>query len=295
MTKSSKNESKKVSGGDLTPEKKTNKAVSHRAHNKDNNKTVSELKEGNTSEKLQTVTSKKIVSADELGAETSSNAEHKIKHEDKVSKESAAKSSTENVAENIQKNSLKSRESKNFIKRLLVTLTAIATLLVLIAGGAWIWILGTPEYAYYRMYTAAKEKNYDKFMEYVDSTSTAEDLVSQESDYLKQNNINDIQAKFSIKGTLEYTFYQYIDSGNLVQILPYQADNAWKLFENKDLSKDKNSFTINLKTEPKLNNTEGIFGYKKIVFKLKGNKWVISQLQDNPSLEQSKKDGQKQK
>lgn len=295
MTKSSKNESKKVSGGYLTPEKKTSKAVSHRTHNKENNKTVSELKEDNTSEKLQTVTSKKIVSAEELGVETSSNADHKIKHEDKISKESTAESSTENVAENIQKNSLKNRESKNFIKRLLVTLTGIATLLVLLAGGAWIWILGTPEYAYYRMYTAAKEKNYDKFMEYVDSTSTAEDLVSQESDYLKQNNITDIEAKFKIKGTLEYTFYQYIDSGNLVQILPYQAENPWKLFENKDLSKDKNSFTINLKSEPKLNNTEGIFGYKKIVFKLKGNKWVISQLQDNPGLEQSKKDGQKQR
>ena len=194
-----------------------------------------------------------------------------------------------------KKPSLKTVKSRNFIKRMLVALTGIATLLVLLAGGAWIWILGTPEYAYYRMYTAAKEKNYDKFMEYVDSTSTAEDLVSQESDYLKQNNINNIEAKFKIKGTLEYTFYLYIDSGNLIQILPYQSDNAWKLFDNKDLSKDKGSFAINLKTEPKLNDTEGIFGYKKIVFKLKGNKWVISQLQDNPSLEQSKKDGQKQK
>ena len=294
MTKSSKNESKKVSGGDLIPEKKVSKLVNHSLHSKENKKIINEMKEDNALEKSQILTSKKIVSTEEVGKEPSNHVNHKIKHDDKVVKEDKTESLDTNTAENIQKKSLKTVKSRNFIKRMLVALTGIATLLVLLAGGAWIWILGTPEYAYYRMYTAAKEKNYDKFMEYVDSTSTAEDLVSQESDYLKQNNINNVQAKFRIKGTLEYTFYQYIDSGNLIQILPYQPDNAWKLFDNKDLSKDKGSFTINLKTEPKLNNTEGIFGYKKIVFKLKGNKWLISQLQDNPSLEQSKKSGQKE-
>jgi hypothetical protein len=183
------------------------------------------------------------------------------------------------------------KDKKPFsIKKLIAVLTGVALLLVILGGGAWIWVLGTPEYTYFRVYTAAKDKNFDKFMEYVDATATSEDLVKQESDYLKQNNINEVQAKFSIKGTLEYTFFQYIDTESLTKILPFDASDGWLIFNNKDIIKEKDSFTINLKSEPKLNNTEGIFGYKQIVFKMKGNKWVISQLKDNPGLENAKKE-----
>jgi len=188
------------------------------------------------------------------------------------------------------------KDKKPFsIKKLLAVLTGVALLLVILGGGAWIWVLGTPEYTYYKVYTAAKEKNFEKFMEYVDANATSEDLVKQESDYLKQNNINEVQAKFSIKGTLEYTFFQYIDTENLTKILPFDASNGWRIFDNKEITKDKDSFTINLKSEPKLNNTEGIFGYRKMVFKMKGNKWVISQLKDNPGLENAKKEAEAQK
>ena len=263
MTKSAKNESKKSSG--KKPEMKSEAIYKASKLEKINSENLTATN--------KVTTSKKMVAAEEMEAED----KMEMKKEMEMEKEMKPKTKSE-------------KNKKRFsTKKVLVGLTGLATLLVLLAGGAWIWVLGTPEYTYYKVYTAIKDKNFDKFIEYVDTNGTAEDLVKQESDYLKQNNINDVQAKFSIKGTLEYTFFQYIDSGNLIKILPYDAEDGWKIFDNKEISKDGDSFSINLKTEPKLNNTEGIFGYRKIVFKMKGNKWVISQLQDNPSLDAAKK------
>ncbi len=291
MTKSVKKDPKKVSTAKTTTKKELAKEVVV------DKKVVSPKPEIMT-ETTTKISAKKIISAKAAGEMAEMELEKMEVIDktndvaDKTEKETVHHSKTKHSSklENQAEANKKSNKIKFSAKKVLLALTSLATLIVIVLGGTWIWVLGTPEYAYYKMYSAAKEKNFDKFVEFIDTNATAEDLVKQESDYLKQNNINDIQAKFSIKGTLEYTFYQYIDSENLTKILPYSADDGWKIFDNKEISKDNDSFTVTLKSEPKLNNVEGIFGYKKMVFKKKGNKWVISQLLDNPGLDAAKKE-----
>lgn len=274
MTKSAKKDISKVNVATTDGKKSTEKEI------KKAKKTSTEIAEKNLEAMAETTTkisAKKIISAKEEG-------EMAQKELDKMKEEK-----TEVKHEN---KSADKKKIKISFKKVLVALTSLFTLLVILMGGAWIWVLGTPEYAYYQMYTAVADKDFDKFIEFVDTNATAEDLVKQESEYLKQNNIDDIQAKFSIKGTLEYTFYQYIESGNFEKVLPYNATDGWKMFENNTLVKGNNTFTVNLKTDIKFNETEGVFGYRKMVFSLKGNKWVITQLIDNPGLDNAKKEAE---
>jgi hypothetical protein len=231
----------------------------------------------------------KLKSVSEGIVESTTDADKHLKHETK-------EANHEIELEDIKKDSAKventphhHRKSKNLVKRIFLSVVAVLILLMIVTAGAWQWTLSTPEYGYYKMYQAVKNKDYDGFIKYTDTMKLADSVTKDQEVFFQGQQADTNAVKFELKGKIEYTFNKMIEDGTLVDILPFKANNLQDIFKNKDIKKvSKTSFEIEFTNSDKIGNGEGIGGYKKAVFEYKNSKWTFVDLENNPTLEGQK-------
>lgn len=180
-------------------------------------------------------------------------------------------------------------KSKDFLSKLIISIGVGIILLMVLTAVAWQWTTSTPEYGYYKMYQAVKNKDYDGFVKYTDTARIA-DGVTKDQEVFFQGQQTDINSvKFELKGKIEYTLNKMIEDGSLIDILPYKANSLQDIFKNTSLKKDtKTNFVIDFDKSNKTENGEGIGGYKTAMFEYKSGKWTFVSLQNNPTLENQK-------
>lgn len=231
----------------------------------------------------------KIKKIDKVSKNISSTDISKLIESDNSIAHSKLDSKHVELAKSTDKKKIHHLKSKAFLSKLIISISAGIILLMVLTAAAWQWTISTPEYGYYKIYQAIKSKDYDGLVKYTDTARMA-DGVTKDQEVFFQGQQTDINSvKFELKGKIEYTLNKMMGDGSLIDILPYKANNLQDIFKNKSLKKDgKTNFVIDFDKSDKIENGEGIGGYKTAIFEYKSGKWTFVSLKNNPTLENQK-------
>jgi hypothetical protein len=178
-----------------------------------------------------------------------------------------------------------------------VTIGILVLLLVLIGLGLGAYaITNTPQYAYYQLYQAAKARDYDKFVDYTNTMSVAQNITSDQAIFLEGQDVDLNNVKFGLKGNLEFAIDKLNNTGELEQIFPTKPANIFEAFKASDKIKYENGkMIISFNRPDKKDSIDGIGGYKTgVIYRVKG-RYVLAEIKDNPVLEEQRQKLQDQK